>query len=884
MRYLCRIEEKYIYMDEQKKQPANNQQTSGPQKPSDLFVTNVPKPNPKARGATPALNEKDVFTENNFKKESTQTSSPSESLLEIKPTKTSPSFLNKSSTIQKLLITGIVATAALLVYLLTAQQAQPKYPTQIPQYDQSTTKQVINQDNNLQTPQKTPERFPADNIPKETQQVQPVQIINPQQPLSMQAANDFYLKQNYEEAYHIYELLSRELATTENSRLITDLLELRMAFCILARLTSPNTQLTDTEKQTSQDKAAQLLKKAQQSRSPAIKSVACYQNALLAIRKKQYLTARTKAFQAIALLDAIKLQKNWVSQIRAHCQFLTAEAITRYLVNIRKTQTIPDRLWDKGFRTDPFVDLSQTQLRSLIKSGTNHFDNAMIGPIIKKQDDYGINTNQYYAVSYRASIEEILIEYVNLTDSDIHWPTTTTPKDQNQPDDLEKYATIAIRKRPVSFCMKATTPKQLVMTSAGCAGLAARIDRKNNVIISDPENYPSLSEHTAELSTEAISIWRRFAIMFQQDKYVPNALFAIALLKSQNNDLADAIAQYKLLVTQFPQTAMAPFALMKSSTLKAKIKNLPGARSDLTQLVEQYPDFEFFADSCLQLADITMQNEDFDHAARIYKKVYNSDFSHDSRAQAALGAGRAFHADNDLQNTIVWLTRYIKVTKNKPTDQLYLAYHLLGKTYLKLGKNDLACEALKYALSDKLDKKDYINVLTTLADAHIRKQNFYDALELLSTVPSWKFSSEEFTEVLIIKAAVYRSMELVEKAMAALIDRAKYTSNTLLKTRILLEINKCHIAKGQLKTARRNLADILATAEPGPHANDVALELASVNLKLNNNQQVIDICNKLLETQPSKAIKRKTQDLITAAYSRQGNYNKAVLALLGQKK
>jgi predicted negative regulator of RcsB-dependent stress response len=865
-------------MEEPKKQPVNNKQSPGPQDLSDLFVTDVPKPDPQARGAAPALTEKDVFTANNFKNASSPTSSPSGDLLEITPTKSSPSFLNKISTIQKLLIAGIVAIAALLVYLLTAQQ---KYTTQIPPYDQSTTKQVIKEDHNLQTPSKTLEQFLPENSPQTTK-LQHVQNLNQNQPLSMQAANDLYLKQEYENAYQIYELLSRELATTENARLIRDLLELRMAFCILARLTPP-TELTETQKQTSQEKVSQLLKKAQQSRSPAIKSVACYQDALIAIRKKQYLLARKKAFQALVLLDAIKSQKKWVSEIRAHCQFLTAEAITRYTVNLLKTHTIPQRLWDKGFRTDPFVHLSQTPLRTLINSGTNHFDYAMIGPIIKKQDDYSDNTNKYYAASYRASIEEILIEYANLTDSDIRWPVITSPKDQNQHDNLDKYATRAIRKRPVSFCMKSTTPKQLVMTSAGCAGLAAKIDRNNNVIISDPENYTSLAEHIDALSTEAISIWRKFAIMFQQDKYVPNALFAVALLQSQNNEVTNAIAQYKLLVTQFPQAAMAPFALMKSSILKAKIKDLPGAQRDLTQLVEQYPDFEFFADACLQLADITMQNESFDHAARIYKKVYNSDFSQDSRAIAALGAGRAFYAHNDLQNAILWLSRYIEVTRNKPTDQVYLAYHLLGKTYLELGKNDPACEALKYALSSKLDKSDYITVLTTLADVHVRKQNFFEAIELLESVPSWKFSAEEYTEVLIIKATVYRAMGLVEKAMAALIDRAKYTANNQLKTRILLEINKCHIAKGELETARRNLADLLATAQPGPLTNDVALELANINLILNNDQQVIEICHKLLETQPSKEIKRKTQDLIAAAYSRQGNYDKAVLALLGQK-
>ena len=125
-------------------------------------------------------------------------------------------------------------------------------------------------------------------------------------------------------------------------------------------------------------------------------------------------------------------------------------------------------------------------------------------------------------------------------------------------------------------------------------------------------------------------------------------------------------------------------------------------------------------------------------------------------------------------------------------------------------------------------------------------------------------------------------MGLVDEAIAAIGDRAKYTLDSQAKARISLELAKCYIAKEKLEPARKELTEILMFVEPGPLSHEIALQLADVCLKLGQSSQTISICSQLLDLRPSTQIKQKALNTLAAAYSQQKNYDKAALALLGK--
>jgi predicted Zn-dependent protease len=85
-----------------------------------------------------------------------------------------------------------------------------------------------------------------------------------------------------------------------------------------------------------------------------------------------------------------------------------------------------------------------------------------------------------------------------------------------------------------------------------------------------------------------------------------------------------------------------------------------------------------------------------------------------------------------------------------------------------------------------------------------------------------------------------------------------------------------------LEFARKKLAEILVMVEPGLLAHEIALKLAEVCLKLNQNSQAISICLQLLDSDPSAPVSQKALEILATAYNRQKNYDRAALALLGQ--
>ena len=798
------------------------------------------------------LSEREVFAgDEDFYKllaDSTQTSAAQQPTGPSQPLPL-PIRHKRFSTIQKVLVISIVVIAAMLLYALfkpasgPATSRSPIPADQIPAGVQQTTSA----------------KPPAERSPQVVQQQvqKPEPDLSPTQPLSLKVAETFYQKKNYDEAYATYNQLREGLPTnTKEEELLRDFLQLRMALCM--------------KKSADFDQANRLFRMVSQSRSPIVRAAANYHRSMLEMQKKQYLKAQTRAYQTIALINAVNSNADWVLPLRRNCYFLVAESITRNVLSLCDAdKNLPTELWRGSLEADPFINLSDAELRSFLNSGSAQLSKGLLGPQIQEL----INPDtpgppRWSVICHGASIEELLTRFAANTDLDIHWASGLN--------------SIGIRKRPVSLYLPATTTQQFATIAAGCAGLLARLDEKGVVNIFNPADYSSLSEHVSLLTQEAISLWQRFLLTSYNDKRIPNAHFALGLLQTQKDQVADAIAEYKLVANRFSHTSLAPFALLHSSKLKTNLHDYLGARNDLEQLIEQYPDTEIANEACLHLADVTMKAGLKTEAVRLYRKVYNLGFSSESQTTAALGAGRCFYQTKDFQSTAKWLMRYISLTKDRTSKDLYSAYLLLGKSNLALGKPQQACNAFQYALARQLSKEEYVETVSALAKVHLKLGNFIQALNILENIQPWQLSQKESIEILLLKNEILRAIGLVDKAIVALRDKVEYISDPQLKAKISFELAKCHIAEGNLRLARRNLTEILIVVEPGPLAHKATLELADVCLKLGQDSQAISICSQLLNSAPSAQIKQKALKVLATAYNQQKDYDKAALALAGQ--
>jgi tetratricopeptide (TPR) repeat protein len=758
------------------------------------------------------------------------------------------------STLQKTLAASIVVVGVMLLYALLKSPAEPITSLTPTPIDQRTP-----------TAKQTPpaKSLVEDSTQAVSQQIQGSEpVLPPTQPLSLKVAETFYQKKDYGKAYAVYNLLRQNLPKGSEEELLRDFLQLKMALCM--------------KKAGDIEQALPLFKAVLQTHSPVIRVVANYHLSLLEMQKNQHLNARARAYQTIALITAANLDGKQALSLQQDCHFLVAASITRNVLSLCDAdKDFPEDLWNNSSQTDPFSNLNETQLRTLLNSGSEQLSKTLLGPKIKMLDQHSTSLSsgdppQWSAICQKTSIEELLARFAANAGLDIHW---ACGRDSS-----------GIRNRPLSLYLPRATEQQIVSVAAGCAGLLADIDEKV-INIFNPADYSSLSEHISLLSRQAISLWQRFLLTFHDDERIPNAHFALGLLHAQKGQLIDAIAEYKLVANRFSQTSLAPFALLHSSKLKTNLHDYLGAREDLNQLMEQYPDAEIAGQACLYLADVTRKARLYDEAERLYRKIYNLDSSLESQTASAFGAAICSYEKNDNESAANWLTQYIGLVKDRTSIDLSFVYFLLGKTNLALGKPRQACEAFQHALAagpEQLSKKEYLETVSALVEGYIEQEHFVEALDILENVYALHFSQKETTEILLLKSKILRAMGLPDKAIAALGDRVEYISDPQLKAKISLELTKCHIAKRNFEHAYNNLTEILVLVEPGPLAHEITLNLADVCLKLGQNSQTISICTQLLNLKPSTPLKKKALQLMATAYSRQKSYDRAALALLGQ--
>jgi len=795
------------------------------------------------------LSEQDVFAgDQDFYKllsDSAQTSSIKLDP-DTKPDRFTLIQVKRFLTLQKILVGSIIVISVALLYTLLKT---PSKHSVDPPVMNGKTKPVI-----IETT--------ADNFPhspdKVIEKLKPV--VQTPQPLSLKVADTFYLQKNYDKAYTAYKQLYQSVLTSNDEELTRDYLQLRMALCI--------------PKTADSDQAGRIFRTLLQSRSPAVKLFANYYLALLEVEAGQYLKARSRAYQTIALTGAVELDKNGALTIHRDCHFIAAEAITRNILSLcNADKELPKELWSHSDEFESLTNLDEQQLRTLLSSGSERLSKGLLGPQIQRLERQG---SSYWSVTCQgASIEELLARFAADAGIDISWVLNRSATTEGTED--------SFRKRPVCMCLPAVTMLEVVTVAAGHVGLLARFDDKKILKVSDPADYTSLSEHLSLLIPEAISLWQGFLLAFHDDQRIPNAHFALGLLQTQKGQMAEAIAEYKLVANRFSQTPLAPFALLNSSKLKAGLRDYAGAREDLRRLVEQYPDNEFYGQACLQFADTTMQAGLWDEAVRLYHKVYNLGLSQETQIAASLGAARCCYEKEDYAGASEWSTGYVELVRtSKTSNELPRVYFILGKANLALGRLQEACDAFEHTLAGQLSRDEYVETISALVEVKIKLGQLIEALEVLENLRSWQFTQQQYIEILLLKSKILRSMGLADRAIATLGDSAEYLTDPQLKAKVSFELAECSAAKGNLEEARSQLTEILALVEAGPLAHEVAVKLADVCLILGQDAQTISICLQLLDSGPSAQVKQKALNILTTAYQQQKNYDKAALALLGQ--
>jgi tetratricopeptide (TPR) repeat protein len=612
--------------------------------------------------------------------------------------------------------------------------------------------------------------------------------------------------------------------------------------------------------------------------------LANYYLSFIELQKEQYLKARTRAYQTIALVDAVDFESSWTASLRPDCHYVIAESMTRYVLSLCDVdRDLPNQLWSTFPEAEPLStkvcpdwdNLNDSQLRSLLNQGLERLNKGLLFPQIQRLEN---EDNLWSVVCYGAPIDELLARFAGNSGLNITWHLSDTPL-------LEPEKEAARHKSTCLFLPESTT-LQFIKIAAGHVGLLAHLDNKEGVVgIFNPADYRSLSEHKDLLTQEAISLWQSFLSVFHSDRRIANAHFAIGLLKAQTDYAAEAVVEYQFVANRYAQSPLAPFALSRSSKLKAALGDYNGARQDLTQLVEQYPDDKLSGQACLQLADATMKAGVSQEAGRLYSKVYHLGLSLESQIASAYGAGRCFYEQEDYEAAAKWFSRHIDLAKNHKSKELYSSCLLLGRSYVALGKIQQACDAFEAALSgpvEMLSGREYAEALSSLVEAKIEQAEFIEALAILENTRVGRLSVEESVKLLLLKSRVLRDMGLVNEAISAIGDRAEYTFEPQAKASISLELAKCYIAKGNLEKARKELSEIPMIVEPGTLAHEIALELAGVCLKLGHNSQTISVCLQLLDLRPSERIRQNTLNILAAAYSQQKDYDRAALAFLGR--
>jgi tetratricopeptide (TPR) repeat protein len=782
--------------------------------------------------------------------------------------------LGHLSRVQKILVTGILLNAAAVLFVLLAPGPAPLPADQVAAASSSggdsaapppgQTGMGAQEPTAVAPPVASTE---AELRAADSQRDWPrVETLPGPEPLSLQLADQLYLRRDFEPARAMYDKLHRRLPATQDNQPLRDFLLLRMALC---GKNSGNIAQADA-----------LLRTVSLSRLPILRALARYHQSTTLLSRQRYLESTAKAYQTIALIEVATHDKKWTSAVQRQCGFLAAEAMTRNLLSLCDADAnLPRELWGEHPDIDPFVDMGEPQLRVFLASGADQLEAAVLSPQIRRAEGQAA-VPHWSVICNGAPIEELLARFAANAGVNIRWTdpgrAAATPAAPLRVEGEDN-----VRARPVHLYLTSATATQVVTTAAGSVGLIARVEDQGGLQLLDPTSYSSLADHTSLLAEEAITLWQRFLLAAQDDPRAANAHFALALLQAARGQFDQASAEYKLVANRFAMHALAPHALLQSGMLKVRLRDYAGAHTDLKQLVELYPETELSDRACLYLADATLKAGLYEEAGGLYRKVYNLGLSIAAQTEAAWGAGRCLYETGRYEEAAEWLNRYLALARDRNRPPFGAACLLLGQAYLALHQPSQAQAALRLALRGELSHQQHVQTITVLVQTYLEQGLSLEALGVLENAGGWQLSQQEAVELALLGAQALRSMGLAEKAIGPLQEKSQYLPNPELQAQVALEVARCQIASDHLEPARQTLGPIFETVEPGPLAEQIGRELALVCLRLGQTQQAVSVCSLLLE-RAAASERPALLALLADAYRKQGKLDQAMAATLNQ--
>ena len=749
------------------------------------------------------------------------------------------------STTHIILIVNLLAITVILAYLLLRSPVASQVPqAQSAAPDKAQTQEVVTKAVSVETPEslKVTGRT-AEALDKA---------------VSWEVAEQLWNRRQYAEAYYVFNQLSDNLITNiPSEKFLKDFLELKMALCI---------QKTDD-----QAGLSRLFTSSLQSRSPVVRALANYNLVFAENRNRQYMNARKRAYQTMALLKTF--QDDFSPNFEADCYFMLAEALTRQVLLLssgnsqvpgsENTDELPGEMWSDTLRIESVPEMSQDDLRGFLQAGVYQLSEGAVTPQISKNENLNVGS-QFSAVSVEAPLEEILAKYGSRAGMNIIWQDSS----------------LTVRKKPITLCLPAEGRQVIPEIAAGSAGLIARFNG-DEVFIYNPDSYIDLDEHKAMLTKEAISVWRRFLQKYRGDHRSANAHFALGLLHEHAGEIVNAMGQYKLTATAYSENPLAPFALLNSSKLKTQMHDYTGARQGLDELLIHYPDCKVVDEASLYLAEATMSDKLYDQAIKRFKKVFNLDLNSQSQRNAAFGLGRCYFEINEHEEARKWLVLAIKQSTDSADHRLQSAYFMLGKVNIELKDYKQASQALRNALGNSAHKAEYIKITLELVASEISQERFLVALNLLESIPASKLSQENACEVLIAKARIFRAISITDSAISLLRRKIEFIADSFLRAKLSFELAKCYVDSGDLRIARKEIADCLSEFPAGILATEANLLLARICIELNDHTQAKNICLKIVATAADEEMKRQALNLLGKAYTNLKQYSKAAQAHAG---